>query len=63
LLARRTPLDAAGRDQDFFAFYRSMQAYETAMRDSSTTMVLSPQSEFFRYFENGAGGGGAPARR
>lgn len=51
-----------GRDASFAAFYRSMQAYETSMRDSSTTMVLSPQSEFFRYFENGASGGGAPAR-
>ena len=52
-----------GRDPGFAAFYRSMQAYETSMRDSSTTMVLSPRSDFFRYFENGASGGGVPARR
>ncbi len=44
--------EAFGRDPDFFAFYRSMQAYEKALRAGDTTMVLSPDSEFFRYFEN-----------
>jgi membrane protease subunit HflC len=42
--------DAFGRDPDFFAFYRSMQAYETGMRHNDTRMVLRPDSEFFRYF-------------
>ena len=44
--------DAYSRDPDFFAFYRSMRAYEEAMQRGDTTMVLSPDSEFFRYFES-----------
>ena len=39
-----------GKDPDFFAFYRSMQAYQEALGGEDTTMVLSPDSEFFRYF-------------
>ena len=39
-----------GRDPEFFAFYRSMQAYKEALGSEDTTMVLSPNSEFFRYF-------------
>ena len=38
-----------GQDPDFFAFYRSMQAYERALEDEGTTMVLSPDSAFFQY--------------
>ncbi len=38
------------RNPQFFEFYRSMQAYRTALQDTGTTMVLSPDSEFFRYF-------------
>ena len=41
--------EAFGRDPDFFDFYRSMQAYETAFGEG-TTMILSPDSEFFRFF-------------
>jgi len=41
--------DAFGQDPEFFNFYRSMEAYEGAF-DEGTTMVLSPDSEFFRYF-------------
>ena len=41
---------AYGQDQEFFEFYRSMESYRTALSDSGTTMVLSPDSEFFRYF-------------
>lgn len=41
--------DAFGKDEEFFNFYRSMEAYDKAF-DSGTTMVLSPDSEFFRYF-------------
>jgi membrane protease subunit HflC len=52
--------DAFGRDPDFFAFYRSMQAYEAGMKSgdksSETRMLLSPDSEFFRYFNNPNGG-------
>lgn len=47
--------EAFGRDQDFFAFYRSMQAYEVGLKPGDTRMVLSPNSEFFRFFNNPAG--------
>lgn len=50
--------DAFGRDPDFFAFYRSMQAYEVGMSSKDTRMVLSPDSEFFRYFSNPLGNNG-----
>lgn len=52
-----------GRDPAFAAFFRSMQAYETSLRDDSTTMVLSPDSEFFRYFQRGSGGASGSTRR
>ncbi len=42
--------DAYGQDQDFFNFYRSMQAYEAAFSSESTYMILSPDSEFFDFF-------------
>ena len=42
--------DAYGRDPEFFNFYRSMLAYAEALGKDDTTMVLSPNSEFFRYF-------------
>lgn len=51
--------DAFGRDPEFFRFYRSMQAYETAIKPSETRMLLSPESEFFRYFNNPTGGAAA----
>jgi len=68
--------EAFGRDPEFFAFYRSMEAYRNALSDSGTTMVLSPNSDFFRFFGNMEGalsaaesaagssssGGGAPSR-
>jgi membrane protease subunit HflC len=41
---------AYGQDPEFFEFYRSMQSYRTALTNTGTTMVLSPESEFFRYF-------------
>ncbi|MBV9990589.1 MAG: protease modulator HflC [Alphaproteobacteria bacterium] len=50
--------EAFGQDPDFFAFYRSMQAYQDALKGDTTTLVLSPNSEFFRYF--GGGGGKRP---
>jgi len=43
---------AYNKDPDFFAFYRSMLAYRKSLEGSNTTMVLSPDSEFFRYFAN-----------
>lgn len=51
--------EAFGRDPDFFNFYRSMQAYEQSMKPGDTRMLLSPDSEFFRYFQHP---GGAPPR-
>ena len=42
---------AFGKDPDFFAFYRSMEAYGAAL-GAETTMVLSPDSEFFRFFND-----------
>ncbi len=48
--------EAFGRDPDFFAFYRSMQAYQEALGSEGTTMVLSPDSDFFRYFGDIRGG-------
>jgi len=41
---------AFGRDPQFFAFYRAMQAYETALIGGQTSLVLSPDSEFFKFF-------------
>lgn len=42
-----------GKDPSFAAFYRSMQAYEASLGQGDTTMVLSPDSAFFKYFERG----------
>jgi membrane protease subunit HflC len=51
-LAIQIYADAFGQDPDFFAFYRSMQAYRKALSSSDTTMVLSPTSDFFKYFNS-----------
>jgi modulator of FtsH protease HflC len=50
--------DAFNRDPDFFAFYRSMQAYETGIK-ADTRMLLAPDSDFFKYF-NSPNGGNTP---
>ena len=42
---------AANRDPQFFAFYRSLAAYKKALNEGKTSLVLSPDSEFFRYFQ------------
>lgn len=44
--------EAYNTDREFFEFYRTMSAYEKALPGSGTTMVLSPNSEFFRFFED-----------
>ena len=49
-LAIKIYADAFGQDPEFFAFYRSMQAYKKSMDSQDTTMVLSPNSDFFRFF-------------
>lgn len=53
--------DAFGQDPEFFAFYRSMQAYRESMAATDTTMVLSPNSDFFRFFNDITGGQAQPA--
>ena len=47
--------DAFARDPDFFEFIRSMEAYTDTFKDGSTTMVISPDSDFFEFFENSNG--------
>jgi len=47
--------NAYSQDPEFFEFYRSMQSYRTALGATGTTMVLSPDSEFFRYFGGNPG--------
>jgi membrane protease subunit HflC len=49
------------QDPDFFAFYRSMQAYETGLIGSDTRMVMSPKSDFFRFFGTPNGQPAMPA--
>jgi membrane protease subunit HflC len=48
--AIRVYAEAYGQDPSFFDFYRSMQAYRHALEDSETMLVLSPKSEFLKYF-------------
>src|SRR5690606_36221979 len=57
--------DAYNKDPDFFAFYRSMQAYETSMKPGDTRLLLKPDNSFFRFFNqpSGAPQAGLPARR
>jgi len=52
--------EAFGTDIDFFTFYRSMQAYRESLGGEDTTMVLSPDSDFFRYFGSMVGEGNQP---
>jgi len=47
--------EAYGKDPDFFAFYRSMTAYETGLKSNDTRFLLRPDSEFFRFFANPSG--------
>ncbi|TVQ37462.1 MAG: protease modulator HflC [Geminicoccaceae bacterium] len=49
--AVRTFAEAFGQDPEFFSFFRSMQAYRESLRADSTQFVMSPQHEFFRYFD------------
>ncbi len=46
--------DAYGADEDFFRFYRSLAAYERALQGSNSTLVITPDSEFFEFLD-GAG--------
>ena len=44
--------EAFGKDPEFFSFYRAMQAYETALIGGETSLILSPDSDFFKFFGN-----------
>jgi membrane protease subunit HflC len=59
-LRNRIFADAYGRDPDFFAFYRSMLAYEAGLKQTDTRMLPSPDTDFFRYFGDPAGKQPAP---
>lgn len=50
---------AYGQDQEFFTFYRSLEAYRRAFAGRNTTFVLSPHGDFFRYFGSGTGAAAA----
>jgi membrane protease subunit HflC len=47
--------DAFGRDPEFFAFYRSLAAYENSLKGENSTLVISPESEFFDYLKSASG--------
>jgi membrane protease subunit HflC len=47
--------EAFNKDPDFFAFYRSMQAYDSALKGKGARFVISPSSDFFRFFDQASG--------
>ncbi|HVY52720.1 MAG TPA: SPFH domain-containing protein [Devosia sp.] len=53
--------EAYGADPEFFQFYRSLESYRTSLGGSGTTMVLAPDSEFFKYFKADTTDGTVPA--
>src|SRR5690349_18782791 len=53
--------EAYGKDPDFFAFYRSMSAYENGLKSNDTRFLLRPDSEFFKFFSSASGKPPAPA--
>ena len=55
--ANRIYAEAYGQDPEFFRFYRAMQAYRRALGGASTSLILSPDSDFFSYFGSIDGGG------
>ena len=57
--ARRSNIfaQAFGRDEEFFEFYRSLAAYERALQQENSTLVISPDSEFFNYLQTDRPGG------
>jgi len=54
---------AYGQDPEFYAFYRSLEAYKATFRNKSDVMVLDPSSEFFQYLRQSGGAKGAPRAR
>ncbi|MDJ0611822.1 MAG: protease modulator HflC [Kiloniellales bacterium] len=63
--AERTTIlnDAYGQDPAFFEFYRSMQAYEASIQPENSMLVIPPDNEFFNYFNDSTGRGGAGSNR
>ncbi|MDJ0512564.1 MAG: protease modulator HflC [Methyloceanibacter sp.] len=59
--SNRVFAEAFGKNPDFFAFYRSMQAYESALQSGDTRMLLSPDSQFFQYFNDATGAASGPS--
>ncbi|AWD23065.1 protease modulator HflC [Pseudogemmobacter blasticus] len=53
--------EAYGRDPEFFAFTRSLRAYETSLKGSNSSIVMRPDSEFFHYLRGDDGAGAVPA--
>jgi membrane protease subunit HflC len=58
--ASATYAAAYGQNPEFYAFYRSLEAYKATFRSKSDVMVLDPNSEFFQYLKQSGGGKGAP---
>ncbi|MCC7166186.1 MAG: protease modulator HflC [Rhodospirillales bacterium] len=54
--ANRIFAEAYGKDPQFFAFYRSLQAYRQVIGEKDTTLILSPENEFFRFLNSMPGG-------
>jgi membrane protease subunit HflC len=54
--------EAYGKDADFFAFYRSMTAYENGLKGNDTRFLLRPDSDFFKFFGGAAGRGPVAAQ-
>lgn len=55
--AAQTYAQAYNADPDFYSFYRSLGAYREAFRDKGDMLILSPDSQFFRYFDQSSGAG------
>ncbi|MES9831435.1 MAG: protease modulator HflC [Candidatus Thiodiazotropha sp. LLP2] len=53
--AAETYANAYKQNSEFYAFYRSLNAYKNSFKDSSDVMVLQPDSDFFRYLKNSSG--------
>ena len=60
--AIRIYAESFGQDAEFFAFYRSMEAYDKSMTDKGTSMVISPTSSFFRFFKDKNGMAGKASK-
>ena len=61
--AAQTYARAYSKDPEFYAFYRSLQAYERAIGKEGDLLVLTPDGEFFRYLKEASPAGSAPRRR